>query len=71
VLLQTALDGIAMYVGQLLDALFRTAHIEIVEALLPDWTRADAAMVKQLGESLLDHFHYDGRIATSGSVGKR
>jgi len=52
-----------MDVAQLRDALFRTADIEIVETLLPDWARAHAAVVKQLGESLLDDFHYDGKIA--------
>jgi hypothetical protein len=60
-----------MQVAQLLDALFGTAHIEVVEALLLDGTRTDAAMVKQLGESLFDDFHYDARIPHIRSVIKR
>ena len=52
-----------MHVTEFLDPLLRSTDVEIIEALLPDRTRADAAMVKQLGESLLDDFHYDGRIA--------
>src|SRR5664280_112774 len=57
--------------AQLLDALFRTAHIEVVETLLPDRARAHAAVVKQLRESLFHHFHHHGRIPTSGSVIRR
>jgi hypothetical protein len=52
-----------MHVTEFLDPLLRSRDVEIIEALLPDRTGADAAMVKQLGESLLDDFHYDGRIA--------
>ena len=37
--------------------------LKVVEPLLPDRIRAAGAMVEQLGESLLDNFHYGGRIA--------
>jgi hypothetical protein len=60
---QTTFYWIAMYVAQLFDALRRTAHIKVIETLLPDRTGADAAVVNQLGEPLLDDFHYDRRIA--------
>src|ERR1019366_2100357 len=49
--------------AQFFNPLLRSTDVEIIEALLPCRTRADAAMVKQLGESLLVDFHYDGRIA--------
>jgi len=52
-----------MHVTEFLDPLLRSTDVEIIEALLPDRTGADATMVKQLGESLLDDFHYDRRIA--------
>jgi len=52
-----------MHVAQFFNPLLRSTDVEIIEALLPDRTRADAAMVKQLCESLLDDFHYDGRVA--------
>src|ERR1017187_244908 len=52
-----------MHVAQFFNPLLRSTDVEIIEAPLPYRTRADAAMVKQLGESLLDDFHYDGRIA--------
>lgn len=56
---------------QLLDALFRTAHIEVVETLLPDRARAHAAAVKQFRKSLFHHFHHYEGFPTSGSVIKR
>ena len=52
-----------MHVTQFFNPLLRSSDVEIIEALLPDRTGADAAMVKQLCEALLDDFHYDRRVA--------
>src|ERR1017187_9088527 len=52
-----------MHVAQFFNPLLRSTDVEIIEAPLPYRTRADAAMVKQPCESLLDDFHYYGRIA--------
>jgi hypothetical protein len=52
-----------MHVAQLLDALFRSAHIEVVETLLPDRAGLHAAVVKQFGELLFHNFHHHGRVS--------
>ena len=60
-----------MDVEQLLDPLFRTAHIEVVETLLPDRARAHTAVAKQLGESRFITFITTEGFPTSGSVVSR
>ena len=55
-----------MDIPQLLDPLLRAANIEIVEPLLPDWTRMDSAVVELFCETLFDDLHHDRRISYLG-----